>query len=64
MQITVNPISCAAHGLCAEVLPEWITLDEWGYPILDGNELPHPLIKHAHRAARACPTLAILLSRE
>jgi ferredoxin len=64
MRITVNPTSCAAHGLCAEVLPEWIVLDEWGYPILDGDELPAQLVKHARRAARACPTLAILLNVE
>jgi ferredoxin len=64
MRIRVNPITCEAHGLCAEMLPEWIQLDEWGYPILDGQELPEQLATHARRAAAACPTLAVLLTKE
>ncbi|MEO8889314.1 MAG: ferredoxin [Jatrophihabitantaceae bacterium] len=64
MRIRVNPITCQAHGLCAEMLPEWIQLDEWGYPILDGQELPEQLAAHARRAATACPTLAVLLTKD
>ena len=33
--LRVNPINCTGHGVCAEVLPELISLDEWGYPIID-----------------------------
>ena len=33
-QLRVNPIRCAAHGVCAELLPELISLDPWGYPVL------------------------------
>jgi ferredoxin len=61
MRILVNPIGCKAHGVCAELLPEWIELDEWGYPVLDGDQLPAQLLAHARRAARSCPTLAISL---
>jgi ferredoxin len=61
MRIRVNPIQCEAHGLCAELLPEWVRLDEWGYPILGGPDLPPELVDHARRAAAACPTLALLL---
>jgi ferredoxin len=43
MRIRVNPITCEAHGLCAEMLPEWIQLDEWGYPILDLEVLPEQI---------------------
>jgi ferredoxin len=64
MQIRVNPIKCAAHGLCAELFPEWIRLDEWGYPILRGGTIPRELEEHARRAADACPTLALLLERD
>jgi ferredoxin len=63
MRIRVNPIKCEAHGLCAEMLPEWIQLDEWGYPILDGERLPEQLREHARRAAAACPTLAVRLTQ-
>ena len=63
-RLRVNPIACEAHGMCAELLPERITLDEWGYPIVDGERLTPELIDHARRAARACPTCALLLERE
>lgn len=60
-ELRVNPIACEAHGLCAELLPERIRLDDWGYPIIDDPELPAVLLDHARRAAAACPTLALLL---
>jgi ferredoxin len=62
--LRVDPIACTGHGLCAELLPERIKLDDWGYPIVDGKPLPEELIAHARRAADACPTLALLLERE
>ena len=64
MRIRVNPIECLGHGLCAELLPELIRLDEWGYPIVNPAPVPAHLEAHARRAADACPTLAILLERD
>lgn len=63
-RVRVNPITCEAHGMCAELLPERITLDEWGYPIVDERPLPGELVAHAQRAAQACPTFALLVERE
>jgi ferredoxin len=63
MKLVVNPIQCVAHGMCAELLPERVTLDEWGYPIIDGEPVPVDLEKTARRAANACPTLALVLQR-
>jgi ferredoxin len=60
-RLTVNPITCTGHGLCAELLPEWITLDDWGYPIIDPRLLPAELEALARRAVEACPTLALVL---
>ena len=53
-RLRVNPIECSGHGACAELLPEMISLDEWGYPILTDSELAPELIDHARRAASAC----------
>jgi ferredoxin len=64
MKVRVNPIGCAAHGMCAELLPERVTLDEWGYPIVDRTPLEADLVDYARRAADACPTLALLLERD
>ncbi len=63
-KVRVNPITCEAHGMCAELLPERITLDEWGYPIVDESPLSPELVSHAQRAALACPTFALLVERE
>jgi len=59
--LRVDPIACEGHGLCAELLPERITLDEWGYPIVDPAPLPPRLERDAKRAVAACPRLALLL---
>ena len=59
--LAVNPIACDGHGLCAELLPELIRLDDWGYPIIDPVAIPIHLEAHARRAVSACPTLALLI---
>jgi ferredoxin len=61
--LRVNPIACDGHGLCAELLPELIQLDDWGYPIVDARPVPKGLRSHARRAVDACPTLALALAR-
>jgi ferredoxin len=62
--LRVDPIACTGHGLCAELFPEWIELDEWGYPIIDRGAIPEELLVHARRAAEACPKLALALREE
>jgi ferredoxin len=59
----INPIACTGHGICAELLPELIRLDEWGYPILPADPVPNQLQPLAKRAVRLCPTLALRLER-
>lgn len=59
-ELRVNPIACDGHGLCAELLPEIIDLDEWGFPLVERDVPPH-LQELARRAVGACPTLALLL---
>jgi ferredoxin len=60
-RLRVDPIACDAHGLCAELLPELVELDEWGYPLVSPGPVPRGLLRHARRAVAACPTLALLL---
>lgn len=62
--LKLDPIACDAHAMCAELLPERISLDDWGYPIIDGGELTPELLEHARRAVAACPTLALRLQRQ
>jgi ferredoxin len=60
-RLRVNPIACTGHGVCAELLPEVIELDPWGYPVLLSSTVPVSVMDHAKRAVDACPTLALLM---
>jgi len=64
VRLRVDPIACTGHGLCAELLPEWVRLDDWGYPIINADPVPGNLRAHADRAVDTCPTLALLLAKE
>ena len=61
-KLEVDPITCSGHGLCADLLPELIELDEWGYPIIHDG-VPPDLAAHARRAVNSCPALALRLTR-
>jgi ferredoxin len=60
-QLKVNPIACTGHGLCADLLPELINVDEWGYPVVADRAVPARLTGLARRAVRLCPALALRL---
>ena len=62
--LRLNPIACDGRGLCAELLPELIRLDDWGYPIIEPGLVPRELEAHAQRAVDACPLLALSLVAE
>ncbi|HMM97140.1 ferredoxin [Phycicoccus sp.] len=53
---------CRARGLCAELLPERIVLDEWGYPLVLGP-VPEDELTLAREAVTACPRRALHLVR-
>jgi len=52
---------CEGAGVCAELLPELIDLDEWGYPILRSEPVLAHLLPLARRACELCPALALRL---
>ncbi len=61
--LTIDRIRCDGHGLCAELLPELVRLDDWGYPIIAPGPIPDHLVAHAQNAVTACPVLALALKR-
>lgn len=63
MGIAVDRIRCDGRGLCAELLPELIRLDDWGYPIVAPGPVPEHLMAHAQKAVASCPVLALALRR-
>jgi ferredoxin len=61
--LRVNPIRCDAYGHCAELLPELIELDEWGYPIIADGPVPAGLQREERRVVSLCPRLALVLEQ-
>jgi len=61
--LRLDPIRCDGHGMCAELLPELITLDDWGYPVIAPGLVQDRLLDHARRAVDVCPVLALRLER-
>ncbi|MEO5724787.1 MAG: ferredoxin [Ilumatobacteraceae bacterium] len=59
----LDPIACDGRGICAELFPERIELDDWGFPIIDPAPIGNHLMKHARRCVSSCPMLALRLER-
>ena len=64
LELAVDRTRCDGSRLCAELLPELIRLDDWGYPILASGPIPELLLPLAQRAVEDCPVLAIALRRQ
>ena len=62
MALEVDRILCDGHGLCAELLPELIELDDWGYPILRPVTILERLERLARRAVVDCPVMALRIA--
>jgi ferredoxin len=63
LELAVDRIRCDGRGLCAELVPELIRLDDWGYPIVAPGPVPDHVVGHARRTVAACPVLALALRR-
>jgi ferredoxin len=61
-KLSVNPIACSGHGVCAELLPELISTDDWGYPLISDQPVPLRLVRDAKRTVTDCPALALRLT--
>jgi len=61
-RLRVNPILCDGYGYCAEIVPELISLDDWGFPIVDTRPIDDDkVLGLSDRAVATCPRLALLL---
>jgi ferredoxin len=63
LKLKVDRIRCDGRGLCAELVPELIRLDDWGYPIIAPGRVPQHLLAHAQKAVSRCPVLALSLRK-
>jgi ferredoxin len=61
LRLRVDWIKCDGYGLCGDLLPDAIDLDEWRYPILRPGALDRALVHDAQRAVDCCPMKALIL---
>jgi ferredoxin len=61
-RLRVNPTLCTGYGYCAEIVPELIGVDDWGYPIVSKQPIDSDrLLKLTRRAVATCPRLALMV---
>ena len=59
--LVVDRVACTGHGICATLLPEQWSLDEWGYPIVYSGHVDPDL---GAAAIRLCPARALTWQRQ
>ncbi|GAA3131296.1 NADH-ubiquinone oxidoreductase-F iron-sulfur binding region domain-containing protein [Nonomuraea salmonea] len=60
-RLEVDWSRCQGHGLCAHLLPEFVDLDDYGFPSF--RKIPGFMAKDARRAVDMCPALALRLAQ-
>ena len=60
-RLRVDWIRCDGYGLCGDMLPEVIDLDDWRFPILRAGPVDRDLLHDAQRAVDCCPMKALIL---
>lgn len=62
VRLDIDFIACDGYGYCADLMPEHVELDDWGYPMLIQAEVEGDALRRARRAARVCPVAALRLA--
>jgi ferredoxin len=62
-RLRVDWIKCDGYGLCGDLAPDLIDLDDWRYPIVRAEAIDGGLIHEAQRAVDCCPMKALVLEK-
>lgn len=60
-QLKLDPTKCDGVGICVLKAPDLITMDVWGFPIVDDHNLTAAEMKQARKTVNACPKRALLI---
>jgi ferredoxin len=63
MRLTVDWIKCDGYGLCGDLVPDVIGLDDWRYPIIDDEPIDRRRLSDVQRAVDCCPMKALRLDK-
>ncbi len=58
LPIIVDRVACTGRGICASILTEQVSLDEWGYPVVHVRRVD---VELGEIAVRLCPARALSL---
>jgi len=61
VRVRVDWIRCDGYGLCGDLAPDLIELDEWRYPIVGVGPLESWQLDEAQRAVDCCPMKALVI---
>ncbi|MEZ5185443.1 MAG: ferredoxin [Candidatus Nanopelagicales bacterium] len=50
---------CRGHGACSAALPELVSLDQHGYPVISDPQVPEELAGAARAGQWTCPAAAL-----
>ncbi|MCL8026110.1 ferredoxin [Nocardioides bruguierae] len=62
-RLAVDWTRCDGHGLCARLLAEHVSRDEFGFPVVADAEISDADEGQARLAVSACPALALRLEQ-
>ena len=60
-RLRVDWILCDGFGLCGDLAPDLIELDDWRYPIIRPRPIDGSMLDAAQRAVDCCPMKALRL---
>jgi ferredoxin len=60
-ELQVDWIACDAFGMCHDLAPDLIALDDWGYPILPPPAVLTDRAADVQRIVDCCPARALRL---
>ena len=61
LRLRVDWIRCDGYGLCGDLAPDVIDLDDWRYPILPTGPVVRTRLNDVQRAIDCCPMKALVL---
>lgn len=61
--LRVDWVLCDGYGLCGDLVPDLIELDDWRYPIIRPVTIDGALVHAAQRAVDCCPMKALRLEK-
>jgi ferredoxin len=62
LRLRVDWIRCDGFGLCGDLIPDVISLDDWRYPVLPNGPIDPSLRHDVQRAVDCCPMRALVLA--